>query len=115
MNNTIMNKSGKILREIPPISDDDFFIILNHHHAKFDYPLHFHPELELNLVLNATGKRVVGDSIKTYGDCDLVLVGPNTPHVWKTDRDYKNAHVITIQFSEDFLSEKSLKKNLQFP
>lgn len=112
---TIMNKNDKILREIPPISDDDFFILLNHHQAKFDYPLHFHPELELNLVLNASGKRIVGDSIAEFDQNDLVLVGPNIPHVWKSNINNNNAHVLTIQFNEDFLSEKSLNRKLARP
>lgn len=110
-----MNKSEKILREIPPISDDDFFIVLNHKNAKFDYPLHFHPELEINLVLNSNGKRIIGDSIMNYTNADLVLIGSNTPHVWKTDEEQKGAHVITIQFRDDFLSEKSLKRKLARP
>lgn len=73
-----MNKKRSILRELVPISDDDFFIVLNHTNAKFDFPLHFHPEIELNLVLNSSGKRIVGDSVMEYVDCDLALIGPNT-------------------------------------
>lgn len=41
-----------IQKEITPISNDDLFIVLNHPDAKFDYPIHYHSDFELNLVLN---------------------------------------------------------------
>ena len=43
-----------IQKEITPISNDDLFIVLNHPDAKFDYPIHYHSDFELNLVLNPT-------------------------------------------------------------
>ncbi|MEL7588830.1 MAG: AraC family transcriptional regulator, partial [Prolixibacteraceae bacterium] len=67
---TTMN--NRIVREITPLSEDDFFIVLNHYHAKFDFPVHYHPEYELNLVLNSRGKRIIGDSIREYRHPDLV-------------------------------------------
>ncbi len=107
-----MNKKRSILRELVPISEDDFFIVLNHTNAKFDFPLHFHPEIELNLVLNSSGKRIIGDSVMEYNDCDLVIVGPNTPHMWTGIKENTNAHVITVQFHENLFSEKTLNRKL---
>jgi AraC-like DNA-binding protein/quercetin dioxygenase-like cupin family protein len=114
-NNTIMNEKRNILRELVPISDDDFFIVLNHINAKFDFPLHFHPEIELNLVLNSSGKRIIGDSVVEYTDCDLAIIGPNTPHLWTGIKDNTNAHVITIQFHENLFSENTLNRKLAIP
>ena len=110
-----MNKNEKVLTELVPISENDFFIVLNHQNAKFDFPLHYHPEFEINLVLNTSGKRIVGDSIEEYHDCDLVIIGPNTPHYWTGGVDKREAHVITIQFQTNFLSPSSLNKKLSFP
>ena len=95
-------------QEIVPIHKEDLFIILNHPNAKFDYPVHYHPEYEINLVMNCTGTRVVGDSEEEFGDSDLVMVGPSLPHAWKSDS--KVNHVITIQFSEDMLNYPMLGK-----
>jgi len=110
-----MNENKNILRELVPISADDYFIVLNHTDAKFDFPLHFHPELELNLVMNSSGKRIIGDSIMEFENSDLVLIGPNTPHVWKGSNVDKKAHVITIQFHEEFFSQHFFERKLTKP
>lgn len=103
----------RIIREITPLSDDDFFIVLHHLNAKFDFPVHYHPEYELNLVLNSKGRRIIGDSIESYGQQDLVLIGPNTPHAWTGNQP--NVEVVTIQFLPDFISEKAFSRKLTLP
>lgn len=98
-------------KEITPIAEDDLFIVLNHPNAKFDYPVHYHPDYEINLVLNATGTRIVGDTEESFGKVDLVMTGPNLPHAWKSDCK-EGHHVITIQFSEKILEFPILQKRL---
>ncbi len=102
-----------IQQEITPITNDDLFIILNHPNAKFDYPIHCHPEYEINLVMNTTGKRVVGDSEENFSNLDLVMTGPYVPHVWKSDLDTN--HTITIQFSGNLLEFPMINKRLFHP
>jgi AraC-like DNA-binding protein len=48
-------------------------------------PFHFHPNCELVLVEEGFGKRVVGDSVANFRQDDLVLMGPNVPHIWIND------------------------------
>jgi AraC-like DNA-binding protein len=64
---------------------------------------HYHPEFELTLTLNSRGQRYIGDSIATYDDGDLVLLGPNLPHTWnsaeKIDRRRPH-HAIVLWFTE---------------
>jgi len=98
------------MREVTPVSSEDLFVVLNHYNAKFDFPVHFHPEYEINLVLNSKGKRIIGDSILDYNSPDLVLIGPNTPHAWTGNVNNLNAQVVTIQFDGHFFNEKMLKK-----
>lgn len=43
---------------------------------------HHHPEMELTLTLNCVGQRFVGDSVSSFGDGDLAMVGANLPHTW---------------------------------
>ena len=82
----------EIQQEITPITNEDLFIILNHPNAHFDYPIHCHPEYEINLVMNTRGSRIVGDSTEDFGPLDLVMTGPYVPHVWKSP--LKTNHVI---------------------
>lgn len=103
----------EIQQEICPITDDDLFIIFDRPNAKFEYPIHCHPEYEINLVMETSGTRVVGDSEMTFSGLDFVMLGPYLPHVWKSPGE-KN-HEITIQFSKDLLNYHIMGKRLFMP
>jgi len=103
-----------IVREITPLNHEDLFILLNNKMAKFDYPVHFHSDFELNMVCNTSGKRFVGDSVESFSEFDLILLGPNLPHKWKAPtRD--DTHVITIQFDDRIVDSFLLGKRLFAP
>lgn len=102
-----------IQQEIVPLSPDDFFIILNHHDAEFKYPIHCHPEYEINVVMNTSGTRVVGDSEEEFDGLDIVMMGPYLPHVWKAEGS--GHRVVTIQFSGDMLKYEIIGKRLFLP
>lgn len=59
-------------------------------HLKVDYfpsLRHYHPEVEILLIINGTGIRYVGNSIEPFAPGDLVMIGPNVPHEWCSDKD----------------------------
>jgi AraC-like DNA-binding protein len=56
--------------------------------AHFDPHWHFHPEYQLFAVLEGTGTRFIGDQVHRFGPGELVLTGPNLPHVWRNDDRY---------------------------
>ncbi len=101
----------QVYREITPVTEEDFFFIQHHYKPDFDYPIHVHPEYELNLVLNCEGERIIGDSVEPFGPIDLVLIGPNVHHSWESSpaSQTENAKVITIQFREDLFGETMLR------
>lgn len=47
---------------------------------------HFHPEVEILLVLQGTGTRYVGDSVESFVPGDLVMIGPDVSHEWCSDK-----------------------------
>jgi AraC-like DNA-binding protein len=102
-----------ILREITPLTQSDCFTYFYRAKSEFDFPLHYHDEVELNFIKNARGtKRIVGDHVEETGDIELVLVGPGMPHGWFGSGFKKNQiEEITIQFHKDFFDEKFLQKN----
>ena len=44
-------------KRITPLSDKDCFYIADRRKTEFTYPLHHHPECELNYIENAAGVR----------------------------------------------------------
>lgn len=100
--------------EVTPLVKEDLFVLLNNMKAKFDYPTHYHSDYELNLVMNTSGKRIVGDSVENFSDCDLVLIGPGVPHAWKAPT-YDDTHVITVQFHEEMYNSFILTKRVFEP
>ncbi|MBS1501160.1 MAG: helix-turn-helix domain-containing protein [Bacteroidetes bacterium] len=104
---------SNVMREITPLTPSDCFTIFSRVKQKFDFPLHYHEEYELNLILNARGaKRVVGGHIEMIGDLELALIGPNLYHAWFTHQCQNTEIVeVTIQFHKDLFDEKFLKRN----
>jgi YesN/AraC family two-component response regulator len=102
-----------LLREITPLTQSDCFSVFSRIKTEFDFPLHFHEEIELNFIQNAAGaKRVIGDHVEEIDDIELVLVGSNLQHGWFTHKcQAENIKEITIQFHRDLFEEKFLQRN----
>ncbi|GGI25336.1 AraC family transcriptional regulator [Pedobacter mendelii] len=104
---------NNIIKEITPLTQNDCFTIFSRVKQDFDFPLHFHEEYELNLILNAPGaKRIVGDNVEEISEMELVLVGPNLSHVWTT-HNCKSEEIteVTIQWHKDLFDDKMLRRN----
>lgn len=64
---------------------------------------HYHPEIELVYVEALTGIRHVGKHISDFMGSDLVLIGPNVPHL-NFDYAIKDEYdQIVVQFRDDFV------------
>ena len=104
----------ELFKEVSPLSSKDCFILIERQKTNFNFPIHIHPECELNFIENAKGaQRIVGDSIEEIDEEELVLVtNPHLEHPWKDYRNVsKNIHEITIQFHPDLLTDTFLNKN----
>lgn len=85
--------------------------------SRFDAPYHFHPELELTLIISGEGKRFVGNQVSDFSPGDLVLLGENVPHCWQNNRenllveeDPNGSQALVIHFPKHFLGSDFLEK-----
>jgi AraC-like DNA-binding protein len=104
-----------VLEHLPPEPEESFVVRL-FEYPYFPTPWHFHPEYEIVLVQESTGKRFIGDSVTDFGEGDLAFIGPNLPHLYRNDASYyedeksspKAARSIIIHFLEKSLGENFL-------
>jgi AraC-like DNA-binding protein len=76
---------ASIEKLLPPTTAS--FIYRIKREPSFGVYWHYHPEYQLTLVQRGQGKRFVGDDISRFKAGDLVLTGPNLPHMWCSSRD----------------------------
>ena len=83
---------------------DRSFAFFDFNSRRFDCPFHYHPELELTLIVSSTGQRYVGDHVGRFAAGDLVLMGPDLPHMYINEaKSAGPAHSIVLQFLPDCL------------
>ncbi len=104
-------------QEIMQMTEHDSFLVFDRVKDVFSFPIHYHPEIELNYISNGKGlRRVVGDSLEEIDDKELVLVGPNLHHCWEQhNAPRKQMHEITIQFSNNLFQHDFLNRAILRP
>ncbi|MDR0891111.1 MAG: AraC family transcriptional regulator [Mediterranea sp.] len=107
-------KLPKTFEEITPLSARDCFVVMERTKKSFTFPLHVHPECELNLIERAQGAlRIVGDSEELIDDEDLVFItNPHLEHAWvnRYNNPEQEIHEVTIQLNPEFLVDQILIK-----
>jgi AraC-like DNA-binding protein len=94
----------KIQREIVVPGEGQSFRLFTPSLRNYFY-WHYHPEYELVYVEATTGIRHVGQHISSYLDSDLVLIGPNIPHLnfdYGLQTEYRQ---VVVQLKQDFLGD----------
>ena len=111
----------KPVLEYLPREEEESFVVKFFDYDYYPTPWHYHPEYELVLVTESTGKRFIGDNIQNFGPGDLVLIGANVPHLYRNDPAYYQPqsalraksiviHFLTSSLGEDFLALPACKK-----
>jgi AraC-like DNA-binding protein len=71
---------------------------------------HYHPEFELTFIIKGEGTRFVGDTIEPFSSGDLVLIGADLPHVWKSENKSnnpkENSSSVAVHFTKSFLGDQ---------
>jgi len=98
-----------------PIQRENSFSLRHDIKPDFGSVWHYHPELELHLVLKGEGVRFIGDNIHNFSAGEMILLGENLPHTWRCNKKYSNnksgsnvealvLHFLPNCFGKDFLS-----------
>ena len=99
-----------------PLTPDRLYLFWVRSEARFPFQWHFHPEYELTLIVRGRGTRVVGDRVEAYREGDLVLLGPNLPHTWSSERTAASSRgrfvnqAYVLQFSPALFGESFLRQ-----
>lgn len=100
----------EVFEHIPQNSDNSF-VYRYFRLPRFNGAYHYHPEAELTYIECSRGKRFVGSNISEYQEGDLVLIGPDIPHCWKSaaplQQSDHDARAKVIQFHPDFFGGKT--------
>lgn len=90
---------------VSPRSVDESFRLIEVDGGYSGCSWHFHPEFQLGYVVSGSGERVIGDNVHRIDAGEIVLLGPNLPHVWHYDCGPESDRVeaIAVHFRDNFL------------
>lgn len=75
---------------------------------------HYHPQVELHYVIKGEGVRFIADNVSNFSTGELVFLGENVPHCWKSGEEYfvennsPGVEVLVLQFLPDCLGRQLL-------
>ena len=90
----------KLSRENISLGSGNSFARLDFDLPQFDTHYHYHPEVEITLIVESEGLRLIGDAQEPFEPGDLVMIGSGVPHQyrnWKSGR----ARSRVIQFKRE--------------
>ncbi|MFH4963386.1 AraC family transcriptional regulator [Gaetbulibacter sp. M235] len=64
--------------------------------------LHQHEEIQISFIVEGEGALIVGDKVNYYEKEDIVIIGSNLPHVFKSNVSYgKESKMLTLFFAKN--------------
>jgi hypothetical protein len=91
----------KVLPFKIPKSEKDALIYQEDTGVAFYEQLHQHEEMQISYIVKGSGTLIVGDSISVFNENDILVIGENLPHVFRTDYDLStNAEMLTLFFTK---------------
>ena len=71
-----------------PVKLQSSFSIRHDISPSFGNVWHYHPELELHFTIKGEGVRFIGDNISNFSPGEILLLGENLPHTWRSKEEY---------------------------
>ena len=81
--------------------------------------LHQHKEIQISLIVNSSGKLIVGDSVHSFGAGEVFVIGSQVPHLFQSTPSKEHAHMISLfftphSFGADFFNIPDLEQITPF-
>lgn len=82
--------------------------------------LHQHEEIQISYIVEGSGSLVVGDTINDYKKNDILVIGENIPHVFRSDTDFTSHSVMFTlfftrnSFGKDFFNLPDMLSSANF-
>ena len=98
-----------------PKEKEESFVVKYFDYNYYPTPWHYHPEYEIVLVTESTGKRFIGDHSCNFEPGNLAFIGSNLPHTYRNDEKFYKpkaklrAKSIVVHFSEASLGSDFLQ------
>ena len=93
--------SMKVLPFKIPKPEADAFIFQIDKKLAFYDKLHQHEEIQISFIVSGEGSLIVGDTISNYQSGDILVIGGNLPHVFKSEqKDTEESHMLSVFFTK---------------
>jgi len=97
-----VQKTMKVLPFKIPKPKQEALVYQEDRQVYFYDQLHQHEELQISYIQKGGGTLVVGDSINTYNTNDVLIIGGNIPHVFRSDLEAaSNSVMFTLFFTQE--------------
>ncbi len=93
--------------ELVEVGRGQSFLVFSHGYPFRTVRWHFHPEYEIHLITETSGRAFVGDYIGRFAPGNLVMTGPDLPHNWisETAADAEvDRRCLYVQFTASFIA-----------
>ena len=110
----------KVLPFTIPKPKRDALIIQEDVQDAFYGVLHRHEEIQISLLVEGEGVLIVGDKVHSYSTGDVIVLGSNVPHVFKSNEKLKRPSCMLsifftqVSFGTDFFQTEELKSLQKF-
>ncbi len=85
-----------------PKTGDDAIMVQQDIQERFYDRFHQHEEIQISYILKGKGKLLVGDSISSYDEGSILMLGSYLPHVFKSEPGTpEKSHMISIFFTKE--------------
>lgn len=88
----------KVLPFKIPKPESEALVYQEDHEIIFYNQLHQHEEIQISYIVQGSGSLIVGDSINYYKPNDILVIGENIPHVFRSDSTVTSQSIMFTLF-----------------